>query len=92
MRTPSTLQTSIRVRTVQDRNLSSAGGRQADIVIEPDVSQVQLTDFRSAGETALLGQSAAAAALPQILQKLHTIDPDLFPSPDPSINEERRVA
>ncbi|MEM1070214.1 MAG: patatin-like phospholipase family protein, partial [Planctomycetota bacterium] len=79
MRVPSSYETAARVKTVQDRSLRAVGGRAADIVIEPDVSRVKLTDFKMAIDIAKLGLTSAQAALPAILRKLHAIDPQLFP-------------
>ncbi len=69
----------IRMRTVQDRNIRAVGGYAADIVIEPDVSTVELTDFKNAGKIANLGYTAAEDALPEIRRVLHEMDPQLFP-------------
>ncbi len=80
MTIPSTAETVVRMRTVQDRNLRSIGGSAADIIIEPDVSQVELTDFKRARKIAEYGRSAASEMLPEILQALHQLDEQLFPS------------
>jgi NTE family protein len=82
MRTPSSIQTAMRIRTAQDRNLRTVGGREADVVIEPDVSQVMVTDFKRARQIAELGKQAAAASLPEIRRTLHAMDPCLFPLED----------
>jgi NTE family protein len=79
MKIPSAAQTAARVRTVQDRNIRSLGTGSADLVIEPDVSNVELTDFQHAPEIAALGRSAAEQALPRLRQILHQVDPQLFP-------------
>jgi predicted acylesterase/phospholipase RssA len=79
MRIPSSAQTAARVRTVQDRNIRSLGTGAADLVIEPDVSSVEISDFKRAPEIAALGQSAAEQAMPRLRQILHQVDPQLFP-------------
>ena len=79
MKIPTSAQTAIRMRTVQDRNLRSVGGSSADIIIEPDVSQVLLTDFKRAHKIAKLGRAAAEAALPNIRHILNRVDAQLFP-------------
>ena len=79
MKRPSGTASLIRMRTVQDRNIRSIGGGAADIVIEPDVSTVELTDFKHADRTAKLGRAAAEAALPELKRVLHEMDPQLFP-------------
>ena len=80
MKVPSSVQTLVRMRTVQDRNIRSMGGSTADIIIEPDVSQVSLTDFKRAPKIAEFGREAAEAALPEIQRVLNRVDPQLFPS------------
>jgi NTE family protein len=92
MQTPSSFQTAVRVRNVQDRNLCAVGGRAADIVIEPDVSQVKLTDFKLAHAIAKLGREAAEAALPEIRRTLHALDAQLFPVPNSADWPERSAA
>jgi predicted acylesterase/phospholipase RssA/CRP-like cAMP-binding protein len=79
MKVPSTAATLTRMRTVQDRNIRSVGGHAADIVIEPDVSTVEITDFKNAARIAQLGSTAAQESLPQIRGFLHEMDPELFP-------------
>ena len=80
MKVPNATQTAIRVRTVQDRNIRSLGTRSADLVIEPDVSKVELSDFQHASDIALQGRRAMEAALPQLKRLLHDADPELFPT------------
>ncbi|TWT81375.1 NTE family protein RssA [Planctomycetes bacterium CA13] len=79
MKRPSGTASLIRMRTVQDRSIRAIGGSHADITIEPDISTVQLTDFKIAGETAKLGRTAAEEVLPQLKSVLHEMDPQLFP-------------
>ena len=79
IRRPGGIAALVRSRTVQDRNIRAIGGGAADIIIEPDVSDVQLTDFKHAAEIARLGRQAAETALPEIRHTLHEMDPQLFP-------------
>jgi predicted acylesterase/phospholipase RssA len=79
MHRPSGTAALIRTRTVQDRNIRAIGGGAADIVIEPDVSTVELTDFKNAAKIAKLGRDAAEEALPELRRVLHEMDPQLFP-------------
>jgi predicted acylesterase/phospholipase RssA/CRP-like cAMP-binding protein len=79
MKVPNATQTAIRVRTVQDRNIRSLGTRAADLVIEPDVSGVELSDFQHASQIAKLGRAATEEALPELKSLLNSADPDLFP-------------
>lgn len=90
MKVPNTAQTTIRMRTVQERNIRSLGTTGADLVIEPDVSTIELSDFQRAAEISRLGRSAAERALPELKKILNRVDPKLFPLP--SENESRAAA
>lgn len=79
MHRPSGRASLVRTRTVQDRNIRAIGGSAADIVIEPDVSTVELTDFKNAAKIAEHGYVAAKQALPEFRRVLHEMDPQLFP-------------
>lgn len=78
MKAPSGTAALIRMRTVQDRNIRNIGGGAADIVIEPDVSTVELVDFKNAKKIAKLGRDAAEKALPELKRILHEMDPQLY--------------
>ena len=78
MKAPSGTAALIRMRTVQDRNIRNLGGGAADIVIEPDVSAVELADFKNAKKIAKLGRDAAEEALPELKRILHEMDPELY--------------
>lgn len=78
MRTPSGTAALIRMRTVQDRNIRNLNGGAADIVIEPDVSAVELADFKNARKIAKLGRDAAEKGLPELKRILHEMDPQLY--------------
>ena len=78
MKIPSGVAALARMRTVQDRNIRNLGGSAADIVIEPDVSAVKLTDFKNAKKIAKLGRDAAEEALPELKRILHEMDPQLY--------------
>lgn len=74
-----TVSTMTRVRVVQDRNLRVFGASSADMMISPDVSQVQLSDFVKAREIAQAGRVATEACLDDLKRRLHDIDAALFP-------------
>jgi NTE family protein len=78
MKVPGGIAALVRMRTVQDRNIRSIGGSAADIVIEPDVSAVQLSDFKRAPEIAKIGRDAVEEGLPELRRILHEMDPQLF--------------
>ena len=52
--------------------------RQADAIIEPDVTRCELTDFVRAGEMAAIGEQAALAELSNIKEQLMQLDNRLF--------------
>jgi NTE family protein len=75
---PSSLQTILRSLLVQNHNLNAFGVRPADIVIEPDVTGFDLTEFMRAKELAAIGEAAALEQVPKIQQLLTRLDPQLF--------------
>ncbi len=78
MTTPSTLKTLLRSLVVQNYNLNSFGVSPADVVIAPDVTGFDLTEFMRAEELAAVGEKAALEQVPRIQQLLSRLDPDLF--------------
>ena len=52
------------------------------MVIEPDVTGFELTEFTRTDELAAIGQQTALEAIPQIKQLLHRLDGELFPPGD----------
>ena len=50
----------------------------ANLVIEPDVSEFELTAFSRTDELAAIGEQAAQAAIPQIKSLLRGVDSELF--------------
>ncbi|HYH69194.1 MAG TPA: patatin-like phospholipase family protein, partial [Urbifossiella sp.] len=80
-RGPSVVQTILRSLLVQNHNLNAFGVQPADVVIAPDVTGFQLTEFTRAREMSAVGDAAALAEVPKIRQLLHRMDPQLFPLP-----------
>lgn len=81
-KSPSVVQTLLRSLLVQNHNLNSFGVQPADVVIEPDVTGFDLTEFMRAKELAAVGEAAAVAQIPKIRQLLCRLDPQLFrPAP-----------
>ena len=78
---PSTLQTLMRSLLVQNHNLNAHGVRPADVVIEPDVTGFDLTEFMRSKELAAVGEAAAQEQIPRIQQLLTRLDPYLFQFP-----------
>jgi predicted acylesterase/phospholipase RssA len=80
MKTPSVRQTILRAKDVTDRNMNAIGTRAADFIIEPDVSRYDMSDFKRTPEIAAVGQSTAAAAIPELREILAKMDRQLFAS------------
>ena len=78
---PSTLQTIMRGYLVQNKNMNSVGVHPADVVVEPDATQFDLSEFTRAAELAIEGEKATVEAIPKIKQLLARLDPQLF-APD----------
>jgi NTE family protein len=80
---PTIVQTLLRSLLVQNHNLNALGVRPADVVIEPDVTGFDLTEFVRAKEIAAIGEATALEQVPKIQQLLNRLDPLLFrPSDD----------
>lgn len=76
---PTIVQTILRSLLVQNHNLNAFGVRPADVVIEPDVTGFDLTEFVRARELAAIGEAATRQQIPAIQQLLTRLDPKLFP-------------
>ncbi|MDG2407725.1 MAG: cyclic nucleotide-binding and patatin-like phospholipase domain-containing protein [Pirellulales bacterium] len=81
MKRASTLQTVLRSYLVQSVNMNSIGVQPADIVIEPDVSNFQLTEFAKTDQLSAVGEETALESIQQIKQQLSHLDNRLYPSP-----------
>jgi predicted acylesterase/phospholipase RssA/CRP-like cAMP-binding protein len=83
---PSVVQTILRSLLVQNYSLNAFGVQPADVVIEPDVTGFDLTEFMRAKELAAIGEAATLEQIPNIQQLLTRLDGQLFPpqtsSPD----------
>ncbi|WP_439622626.1 patatin-like phospholipase family protein [Gemmata sp.] len=82
-RGPSTLQTILRSLLVQNHSLNGIGVQPADVVIEPDVTGFDLSEFMRAKELAAVGERAALEQIPRVKQLLARLDPHLFPLAPP---------
>lgn len=84
---PGIVPTLLRSLLVQNHNLNAIGIQPADVVIEPDVTGFDLTDFMCAKELAAIGEAAALEQVPKIKHLLARLDPQLFrwgsDTPDP---------
>ncbi len=78
-RPPSAMETLLRSYLVQNYSVNSLGVQDADFVIEPDVTQFDLTAFTRTDEMAAVGEQTTLEALSEIRGRLHRLDPELFP-------------
>jgi predicted acylesterase/phospholipase RssA len=77
-RTPTIVQTLMRSLLVQNHCLNSLGVQPADMVIEPDVTGFDPTEFDRTKELAAVGEAATLEQIPKIRQLLTRLDPQLF--------------
>jgi predicted acylesterase/phospholipase RssA len=82
--TPTIVQTLLRSLLVQNYSLNAFGVQPADVVIEPDVTGIDLTEFMRAPELAAIGEAAAREQIPRIRQLLARLDPQLFGQATPA--------
>lgn len=77
---PGIVPTILRSLLVQNYNLNGFGVQPADVVIEPDVTGFDMTEFMRAKELAAVGEATALEQIPKIRQLLARHDPQLFGS------------
>jgi predicted acylesterase/phospholipase RssA len=77
---PGIVSTILRSLLVQNYNLNAIGVQPADVVIEPDVTGFDMTEFMRAKELAAVGEATAVEQIPKIRQLLTRLDPQLFRS------------
>jgi predicted acylesterase/phospholipase RssA/CRP-like cAMP-binding protein len=77
-RRPGTIQTILRSLLVQNYSLNAIGVQPADVVIAPDVTGIDPTEFMRATELAAIGEAAALEQIPNIKRLLNRLDPQLF--------------
>jgi len=76
--TPTIVQTLLRSLLVQNHCLNSLGVQPADMVIEPDLTSIDPTEFERTTELAAIGEAATLEQIPKIQQLLTRLDPQLF--------------
>jgi predicted acylesterase/phospholipase RssA/CRP-like cAMP-binding protein len=80
MKSPSILQTMMRSYAVQCVNMHSVGIHPADVVIEPEVNGIDLSEFSRTNELAASGEKAVLEDVSKIKSLLTHLDGQLFPS------------
>ena len=78
MKSASVLETIMRTYVVQNVNMNSVGVQPADFVIQPDVRDVDVTEFSRADEMSTIGAQTTRESLPQLKQLLSRVDSKLF--------------
>ena len=78
MRIPSSLRTLLRTLEVQNVSLNAIGIQPAEVVIESEVVDFDLSEFMRAKELFAVGQQAALVQIPKINQLLARLDARLF--------------
>ena len=77
---PGIMPTILRSLLVQNYSLNAFGVQPADVVIEPDVTSIDPSEFHRAKELAAIGEAAALDRIPKIQRLLNRLDPQLFKS------------
>ena len=76
----STIQVIMRQTMIQDFNMNSVGVQPADLVIAPDVTSFDISEFARADEMAVIGETATNATIANLHKMLSKLDPQLFQS------------
>ncbi len=80
---PGLVPTLLRSLLVQNYNLNAFGVQPADVIIEPDATGIDPSEFMKAKELAAIGEAAALEQVPKLHRLLNRLDPQLFkPSSD----------
>jgi predicted acylesterase/phospholipase RssA len=75
---PGIVPTIFRSLLVQNYNLNAFGVQPSDVVIEPDVTGIDPSEFLRVKELAAIGEQAALDQIPKIQRLLNRLDPQLF--------------
>ena len=59
--------------------MNAVGVQPADVVIEPDVTEFELTAFMRSKEMSAVGEAATLEQIAKIKHLLSRLDPQLFP-------------
>jgi len=74
MKPASAMQTLLRTYLVQNANLNAVGVQPADIVVEPDVTHFELTEFTRTDELSAIGERYTLESVPKIKELLAHLD------------------
>ena len=73
-----------RVLDVHTCNISQHSVQQADLCINPNVAEIDITNFGATRRIAEIGRHACEPVIPDLKQALHQLDAKLFPLPETS--------
>jgi NTE family protein len=72
------IQVIMRQNMIQSRSMNAVGVEPADIVIAPDVTAFDLSEFTRADEMAAIGEATTHASAHRVRAMLSKLDPELF--------------
>jgi NTE family protein len=75
---PGIVPTIFRSLLVQNYNLNAFGVQPADVVIEPDATSIDPSEFMRAKELAVIGEAATLEQVSKMRRLLNRLDPQLF--------------
>lgn len=73
------VQVVMRQNMILNHSMNAVGVESADVVIAPDVTSFDLSEFTRADEMAVVGEAATKASIQQVKAMLSKLDPRLFP-------------
>jgi predicted acylesterase/phospholipase RssA len=73
-----TMQVIMRQHMIQSYSMNAVGVEPADLVIAPDVTSFDITEFTRADEMAAIGEKTTSASVHQLKAMLSKLDPKLF--------------
>jgi predicted acylesterase/phospholipase RssA len=76
----STIQVIMRQNMIQGFNMNSVGVQPADLVVAPDVTSFDISEFTRADEMAAIGERTTNESIPKLRKMLSKLDPQLFAS------------
>ena len=82
MKSASAINTILRTYVVQNVNMNSVGVAPADFVIQPDVTEFDITEFARADEMAAIGAKTSIEAMSKLKELLGKLDDKLYPPAD----------
>lgn len=77
-RLTASLQVILRQSMIQSHSMNAVGVQPADLVISPDVSSFDISEFTRADEMAVIGEQATRETVGQLKSMLAKLDPQLF--------------